>query len=378
MSRDVYITKLSKYLPNAPISNDEIETYLGKINNNPSKARRVVLKSNGIKTRYYALDKEGNSTHSNAQLTALAIQGLFTDKEEMKQVELLACGTGTPDQLIPSHASMVHGLIDAGEVELYALGGTCCTGIQSLKAGYMSILSGNTSNAVCTGSERISKSLRSDYYEEEAENYLQMNKNPYIAFEKDFLRWMLSDGACSVFLETQPQGDLSLKVEWIEMTSFAHEEETCMYSGGEKNDAGDLIGWYEFSQSEWLNKSLLSIKQDVKLLKEKIVTLAVRFLKKLVDKRGLDVDRITYFLPHISSEFFRSILLEGYKEAGIEIPASKWFTNLTRIGNIGSASSFLMLEELFHSGKLKKGDTILLFTPESARFSYGYTLLTVV
>jgi 3-oxoacyl-[acyl-carrier-protein] synthase-3 len=36
-----------------------------------------------------------------------------------------------------------------------------------------------------------------------------------------------------------------------------------------------------------------------------------------------------------------------------------------------------MLEELVHSGKLKKGDKILLSVPESARFSYTYALLTV-
>ena len=37
-----------------------------------------------------------------------------------------------------------------------------------------------------------------------------------------------------------------------------------------------------------------------------------------------------------------------------------------------------MLEELFHSGKLKKGDQLLMMIPESARFNYGYVLLTVV
>jgi 3-oxoacyl-[acyl-carrier-protein] synthase-3 len=37
-----------------------------------------------------------------------------------------------------------------------------------------------------------------------------------------------------------------------------------------------------------------------------------------------------------------------------------------------------MLEELFHSGQLKKGDKILCMIPESARFSYVYSLMTVV
>lgn len=378
MSRDVYISKVSKYLPNDPVSNEEMEDYLGKIDGKPSKARRLVLRSNGIKKRYYALDKSGKSTHTNAELTVNAIHGLFDNKEDMKEVELLACGSTTPDQILPSHASMVQGLIQGGEMEIYAFSGSCCTGIQALKAGYLSVLSGNTSNAVCTGSERASIRLHSNYYEEETENYKKMNENPYIAFEKDFLRWMLSDGAGAVLLEDYPQGEISLKIEWIEMTSYANELEACMYAGCEKDRSGQLVGWYEYDQNEWLEKSLMAVKQDVKLLKRNIVRLAVKFLEDLKKKRGEDIDQVNYFLPHISSEFFRDILQEEYKNAGIDLPESKWFTNLTRVGNVGSASSFLMLEELFNSGKLKKGEQILMFTPESARFTYAYTLLTVV
>jgi len=47
------------------------------------------------------------------------------------------------------------------------------------------------------------------------------------------------------------------------------------------------------------------------------------------------------------------------------------------VGNVASASGFLMLEELFNTGKLKKGQKILMMIPESARFSYAYVLLTV-
>jgi 3-oxoacyl-[acyl-carrier-protein] synthase-3 len=36
-----------------------------------------------------------------------------------------------------------------------------------------------------------------------------------------------------------------------------------------------------------------------------------------------------------------------------------------------------MLDELNRSGRVKKGDRILLMVPESARFSYAYALLTV-
>jgi len=55
----------------------------------------------------------------------------------------------------------------------------------------------------------------------------------------------------------------------------------------------------------------------------------------------------------------------------------KWFLNLKDVGNVGSASIYLMVEEIMNSGKLKKGDKLLLSVPESGRFSYAYAYLTV-
>lgn len=74
---EVYITRTSHYFPNNPVSNDEMEEYLGYINGKPSKSRRIVLRNNGITNRYYALEKGGKTTHTNAQLTAEAIKELL-------------------------------------------------------------------------------------------------------------------------------------------------------------------------------------------------------------------------------------------------------------------------------------------------------------
>jgi 3-oxoacyl-[acyl-carrier-protein] synthase-3 len=51
--------------------------------------------------------------------------------------------------------------------------------------------------------------------------------------------------------------------------------------------------------------------------------------------------------------------------------------NLKTKGNVGAGSIYIMLEELFNNGTLKKGDKILLAVPESARFSYAFSYLTV-
>ncbi len=110
---------------------------------------------------------------------------------------------------------------------------------------------------------------------------------------------------------------------------------------------------------------------------ENIVKYGCRYLKEVLAKRNLNIKDIDYFLPHLSSNFFRSKIFEALNEANIPIPEEKWFTNLTSVGNVGAASAYLMLEELFYSGRLKKGDKILLMVPESSRFTYAYSLLTV-
>lgn len=101
-------------------------------------------------------------------------------------------------------------------------------------------------------------------------------------------------------------------------------------------------------------------------------------MRATLDKHQLSADDITYFLPHISSCYFKERLYEALKIVGIDLPLERWFINLPEVGNVGSASAYLMLEALMHSGKLKMGDTVLLSVPESGRFSYSYAFLRVV
>lgn len=184
--KEVYINKISKFLPNSPVGNDEMEQKLGIINGKTSKGRRIVLRNNQIKKRYYALDDDGNVTHNNAQLTKEAISGLFDAGFKAEDVELISCGTSTPDQILPSHAAMVHGFLKNGNVEINSPSGACCSGMNALKYGFMSVKSGQTKNAVCTGSERTSSWMKSDVFEDELKYLETLEENPILAFNKDF------------------------------------------------------------------------------------------------------------------------------------------------------------------------------------------------
>ncbi|WP_448699571.1 beta-ketoacyl-ACP synthase III [Mucilaginibacter sp. AW1-3] len=376
----VYIISTSAYFPNEPVANDDMEQYLGFIDGKPSKSKKIVLRNNAIKNRYYALTKGGKPTHTNAQMTALAVKALFeTAPEKIKDIELLSCGTSSPDQIMPSHGVMTHGWLPEAEgIEVVSPSGVCCAGMHAIKYAYMAIKTGDVKLAVATGSERFSGLLVADVFEEEAQKLKDLSDNPYIAFQKDFLRWMLSDGASAFLMSDKPnEKGLSLRIDWIEGISYANEMQTCMYMGAEKLPDGTLKGFMDYTPEEIMTNSIFSVKQDISLLSDNIVPLGGKKIKEILDRRGITAADIDHFLPHISSDFFRSKIYDMVEIYGGGIPYEKWFINLYTVGNVGAASIFLMINELFNNGTLKKGEKLLLLVPESARFSYMYAMLTV-
>jgi 3-oxoacyl-[acyl-carrier-protein] synthase III len=379
--QEVYITNTAAFFPNDPVSNDEMEDYLGIINNAPSRSKAIVLRNNGIKNRFYALDKQGKPTHTNAQMTAEAVKALFKDDPEgIKNVELLSTGTSTPDQLMPSHGVMVHGYLpETKPFEVVSPSGVCCAGMHAFKYAYLATKAGDVTDAVATGSERFSVSLLSNNFEDEAKRLSALVEDPYIGFEKEFLRWMLSDGAAAFHISNKKnENGISLKVEWIEGFSYANELEPCMYQGSEKLKDGTLQSYQHYTPQELTDQSIMSIKQDVKLLSKNIVLYGGYGVSASLAKHGVKSSEIDYFLPHMSSNFFKDKIYQQLLANETGIMYDKWFVNLDRVGNVGAASVYFMVNELFHSGKLKVGDKIYLLVPESSRFSYMYSLLTVV
>ena len=90
MSIDVYLTRTASFLPLEPVGNDDMEKVLGMVGGKPSKARRIVLRNNGIQHRYYALDRvTGEPVMSNAEMAAEAVRALG----DVGKVDCLATAT---------------------------------------------------------------------------------------------------------------------------------------------------------------------------------------------------------------------------------------------------------------------------------------------
>lgn len=387
MSGAAYITRVASFLPNAPVASDDMEVILGQVGERPSRARRIILRRNGIRSRHYAIDPHtGAPTHTNAQLAAEAVRRLADGAFSLADMDCLAAATSIPDQVLPSHASMVHGELACRPCEVVSTAGVCVAGMSALKYAYLGVVAGQTRRAVACASELASSVLRASAFPRraaaaESDARIQaLERSPELAFEQDFLRWMLSDGAGAALLEPRPrEGARSLHIEWIDLFSYANEMEPCMYAGAEKRPDGSLRGWASYTPEERARSSVMAIKQDVRLLNEKVVHYtAERALSELAARRGLIPQQIDHFLPHYSSEYFREPLYDGMRKASFAIPHDRWFTNLATCGNTGSASMYIILEELCRVGDLQPGERILCYVPESGRFSVAYVMLSVV
>jgi 3-oxoacyl-[acyl-carrier-protein] synthase-3 len=380
---NIYINDLASFLPGNPVDNDNIEDVLGKINNIPSRTKRRILANNKILNRHYAIDPlTGKPTYTNAQLTAEAVQRLKPfDLFTTDHIECLCSGTSSPDLLMPGHALMVAGELQLPPCDIVSTSGICVSGVTALKYACMNVASGTVNNAVATGSELASSYMKADFFVTEANIEADLKKKPILGFDADFLRWMLSDGAGAAYVSGQPnETGMSFRVEWIENRSYAGELDTCMYAGGKKLEDGTVTGWRQQGNStEAAGKNYFAVRQDVKLLDQYIVSTAMaRALPDIAKKRALSPAEVDWYLPHYSSDYFRDRFYQGMKGSGFEIPYEKWFSNLAEVGNIGSASIYLLMEGLLRSGNLRDGDKVLCFIPESGRFSHCFMLLTAM
>ncbi|MBD2042779.1 StlD/DarB family beta-ketosynthase [Microcoleus sp. FACHB-672] len=370
-----YINSIGKFLPGNPVSNDQMEDYLGKVGGRPSKVKNRILKSNGIQQRYYALDSQQNTTYLNSQMAASAVRDALSQIDlEPTAIDLLACGTSWPDLLVPGFASMVHGeLPEFSPLETLSSQGVCCAGVAALKYATSQVQLGTKRAAFAVASELASRLFKHTNFEAEE----AVKSGQPLSFDTEFLRWMLSDGAGAVLLQNHPNATgISLKIEWIELISHANAYPVCMYAGAE--DATAQKSWMDYSSYvSAATAGAINLRQNIRLL-DNVIKLGVEGWLKLIELGRVCPEDIDWLLCHYSSHFFRGQIVELLEKAGCMIPEEKWFTNLYTRGNTGCASIYLMLEELFHSGKLQPGQKIFCFVPESGRFTTAYMMLSVV
>lgn len=374
--RDVFITGTGAFLPGEPVDAEAMESFIGRIGGRSSAVGRRALRWNGVETRHYALNADGRPLHSNASMTADALRAALDDAGlAAADLDFLATATTQGDYLVPGHAAAVHGELGCGPMEIASHQSVCASALTALKHAWLSVRVGEAEVAATAAGEFSSRWFRPEFYE----GTTLVDAKGRARVEADFLRFTLSDGAGAVVLEPKPRPEgLSLKIEWIDLTSLAGRFDPCMWAGSTFADRSDMrSAWSHVGPVAAHAAGSVALVQDFELLKIVIRAWIGVWLEK-VDTGRIDPARVDHLLCHYSARSLREEIVGLLESTAAMIPESKWFSNLATVGNIGAASIWVMLDAFLKSGQAKRGERVLLIVPESGRAMVGFAMCEVV
>lgn len=370
---DVYITGAGEFLPGPPVLNEAMETYLGLINGRPSAIGARALRWNGVQSRHYAFDVNGQPTATNASMCADAVKAALADASlELREVTMLAAATTQGDLLVPGHAAQVQGALGHGPLELASFQSVCGASLMAAKAAWMAVRTREHAAAVACAGEFSSRWFRPAFYEETD----LIDSKGRLKAEADMLRFTLSDGAGAVVMEPRPQpGKVALRVDQIELISLADQFEPCMMAGAPF--AQPANSWGLAGPAAAHAAGGLALTQDFGVLKRIIRAWVGVYLQRVDDGRIVP-SAIDHLLCHYSARSIRRDIIDLLRDTGGMIPEHRWFSVLSEVGNVGSASIWVMLSRLMKSSKVQPGEKILCVVPESGRALVGFMMLEAV
>lgn len=385
---DIYLLAASHYLPGEPINNEQIDAYVAPIDQNSRRIKQRVLGENGIQTRYYALDRDGNTTLSHTDLACKAVHNCLQQAQvSLPEIDLLTAATSGGDVSIPGVANMIQGALHAPPMEVHSHQGVCASSVLALKDAAQCLAQNPEQHmAVVVAAEMPSRIFKHPRFATQTQ----------VDFESHFLRWMLSDGAGAVLLakgaqvlshaqNQLAQRGLALKLKWIHAKSFSGDYPVCMQLGQGSHRAKEQSSAYS-AQASYLDFPSLAeaeavghfaLRQNLRLLPN-LFEVAVHEYAGLVQGGWVKPAEVDVFLCHYSSEALGKTCENMMQQAGLGIARDKWFSNLKTCGNTGSASIFIMLSEWLATQTPQAGQKIFAFVPESGRFTVSYFMLEVV
>ena len=366
---NTWLLAAGAFLPGEPVGNDRIDEFIAPLNKRSERIKQRVLRDNGIESRHYAIDESGRTRHSVSAMAAAAVRDCLERAAiGMQEVSLLCTGSSGGDTGMPGLANMLHGELGAPPMETSSHQGVCAAGVAALKHAASGVELGEHGYALVATSEFPSRLFK---------------KSRFVApgyetdFDSHFLRWMLSDGGGAMLLSNRaPASGVALKLKWIHMRSFSGDFPVCMQVGFAANGSQrSYLDYDSLAQAE--RAGAFHLRQDIRLLPH-LFDVGIHEYARLANAGYIDPAAVDHFLCHYSSEKFRGVVAGLMDDAGLTIPAERWYSNLKQRGNTGAASIFIMLADFLRERTLVPGERILCFVPESGRFTVSFLMLEAV
>ena len=319
------IKSLATYVPPRLLTNADLEKLVETSND-------WIMQRTGIRERHIVDPGVATSDLAKeAAVVAIARAGLVPE-----DINMIIVGTVTPDMLFPSTACLVQHKIGARRAWGFDLSAACSAFTYSLTVGSQMITAGAAKYVLVIGADVMSSII--DY----------TDRATCVLF---------GDGAGAVVLGAAEEGYGILDFE--NHVDGSGGPALCMPAGGSRLPASH----------ETVDQRLHYVKQDGQTVFKFAVRNTGDVCERLLQRNNLTAADIDLFVSHQAN---RRIIMYAAERLGL--PEEKVIINIERFGNTTAATIPLALNDAVASGKLKRGQTVLLASV-GAGFTVGALLV---
>ena len=309
--RTCSITGVGSYLPAKILTNAELEKMV-------ETSDEWITTRTGIKERRMAAkDQFTSDMAAEAAKRAMKMAGVSAE-----QIELIIVATITPDMPFPATACLVQQKIGARRAAAFDLEAACSGFIYALEVGQQFIMSRTYDTVLVIGAEKLSSIV--DW----------TNRNTCVLF---------GDGAGAVILQNRPNAHGLLTA--VMGADGGKSNLIFMPGGGSRRPA----------TMDSVAAKLHYLQMEGRETFKSAVQAMCSAAKEALQRCELDISQVKCVIPHQANR--RIIDAVGER---LGTTPEQLFVNLDRYGNTSAASVVIALDEAVASGKVRRGDLVLL------------------
>ncbi|MGD9585055.1 MAG: beta-ketoacyl-ACP synthase III [Lysobacterales bacterium] len=309
-------------LPARIVSNDELAKIV-------DTSDEWIRSRSGIRQRHIAGEGETTSTLAlGAAQKAMAVAGV-----KASEIDLLIVGTTTPDVIFPSTACLVQHQLGANGCAAFDVNAACSGFLYALSVADKFIKSGTAKTALVIGAETLSR--MTDW----------SDRSTCVLF---------GDGAGAVVLKPDSEAGI--------LSTHLHADGA--YRHLLYNPVGVSVGF----KPDEVNAGVRVMMSGSEVFKVAVKTLDA-VVEETLAANNLDKSAIDWLIPHQAN-----LRIIDATARRLEMPMERVIVTVDRHGNTSSASVPMALDEGVQSGRIKRGD-LLLMEAFGGGFTWGSALV---
>ena len=311
VGRTCSIEAVGSYVPEKVVTNHDLEKLV-------DTSDEWIRSRTGIEERRVAAADEFTSDIA----TKAAKIALDRAKISPEQVDLIIVATITPDMPFPSTACLVQQKIGAHRAAAFDIEAACSGFIFALEIGQQFIMSRTYNTVLVIGAEKLSSII--DW----------QDRNTCVLF---------GDGAGAAVLQNRPNTHGLLTA--------------CMGSDGTRAGLLSMPGGGSRcpATAESVANRLHYLRMDGKETFKNAVNAMLTAAREALRRCELDISQIKCIIPHQANRRIIDAVAER-----LDARPEQVFVNLNKYGNTSAASVAIALDEVVQTGRIQRGDLILL------------------